>query len=228
MRASGARAPSRSRRRSDASRAPSERFDGFVALGCVIRGETTHYDHICAESARGLQELAVRDGLAIGYGILTCENEAQALARAALDGRDHGGAAVRACLAIIELKRRFAPGASGHELRRRDGRRAPAAAARQPPAQRRPACRGAGALSARAEPGPSPKRWSRIRPPSVRPGDRRRPAGRGRPGVFRRYRARRGSRPGAARRRHLGSAGRGLAVGAARFGAARDPARRRL
>ncbi len=86
----------------------SERFDGFVALGCVIRGETTHYDHICAESARGLQDLAVRDGLAVGYGILTVENEAQALARARPEGRDHGGAAVRACLAIVELKRRFA------------------------------------------------------------------------------------------------------------------------
>jgi 6,7-dimethyl-8-ribityllumazine synthase len=49
------------------------RFDGYVALGCVIRGETTHYDHICAEGARGLQDLAVRGGLAIGYGILTCE-----------------------------------------------------------------------------------------------------------------------------------------------------------
>jgi 6,7-dimethyl-8-ribityllumazine synthase len=86
----------------------TRRFDGYVALGCVIRGETTHYDHICAESARGLQELAVRDGLAIGYGILTCENEAQALARAAPEGRDHAGAAVRACLALVALKRRFA------------------------------------------------------------------------------------------------------------------------
>ncbi len=86
----------------------TRRFDGYVALGCVIRGETTHYDHICAESARGLQELATRDGLAIGYGILTCENEAQALARAAPEGRDHAGAAVRACLAIVALKRRFA------------------------------------------------------------------------------------------------------------------------
>jgi 6,7-dimethyl-8-ribityllumazine synthase len=91
-----------------AARAAGERFEGYVALGCVIRGETTHYDHICAESARGLQDLAARDGLAIGYGILTCENEAQALARAAPEGRDHAGAAVRACLAIIELKRRFA------------------------------------------------------------------------------------------------------------------------
>ena len=83
------------------------RFDGFVALGCVIRGETTHYDHICAETARALQDLALRDGIATGYGILTVENEAQALVRAAPDGRDKGGEAVRACLALIELKRRF-------------------------------------------------------------------------------------------------------------------------
>ena len=89
-----------------ASRA-NRNFDGFVALGCVIRGETTHYDHICAESARGLLDLAVRDGIAIGYGILTVENEAQALARASPEGRDKGGEAVRACLAIVELKRRL-------------------------------------------------------------------------------------------------------------------------
>jgi 6,7-dimethyl-8-ribityllumazine synthase len=85
----------------------AERFDGFVALGCVIRGETTHYDHICAETARALQDLAVRDGLAIGFGILTCENEAQALVRASPEDRDQGGRAVRACLALVDLKRRF-------------------------------------------------------------------------------------------------------------------------
>jgi 6,7-dimethyl-8-ribityllumazine synthase len=90
----------------------ADRFDGFVALGCVIRGETTHYDHICAETARSLQDLMVRDGLAVGYGILTCENEAQALVRAApadatKSGRDKGGEATRACLALIELKRRL-------------------------------------------------------------------------------------------------------------------------
>ncbi len=74
----------------------------------MIRGETTHYDHICAETARSLQDLAVRDGLAVGYGILTVENEAQALVRAApAIGRDKGGEAVRACLALVELKRRF-------------------------------------------------------------------------------------------------------------------------
>jgi 6,7-dimethyl-8-ribityllumazine synthase len=83
------------------------RFDGFVALGCVIRGETTHYDQICTETARSLQDLAVRDGFAIGYGILTVENEAQALVRAAPDGRDKGGEATRACLALVALKNRF-------------------------------------------------------------------------------------------------------------------------
>ena len=86
----------------------AERFDGYVALGCVIRGETTHYDHICEETARALQDMGVRDGLAIGYGILTVENEAQALARAAPGNRDKGGEAVRACLAVIDIKRRFA------------------------------------------------------------------------------------------------------------------------
>jgi 6,7-dimethyl-8-ribityllumazine synthase len=95
-----------------AAKGAGRRFDGFVALGCVIRGETTHYDHICAETARSLQDLAVRDGLAVGYGILTVENEAQALVRAApvehqAGGRDKGGEAVRACLALVELKRRF-------------------------------------------------------------------------------------------------------------------------
>jgi 6,7-dimethyl-8-ribityllumazine synthase len=86
----------------------SDRFDGFVALGCVIRGETTHYDHICAECARGLQDLAVRDGVAIGFGVLTVENEAQAIARASAEHRDKGGEAVRACLALISLRRRLA------------------------------------------------------------------------------------------------------------------------
>jgi 6,7-dimethyl-8-ribityllumazine synthase len=103
----------------------TSRFDGFVALGCVIRGETTHYDHICAESARGLQDLAVREGLAIGYGILTVENEAQALARAPAERRDKGGEAVRACLALVELKRRLA--GEENELTDRLAARQPAA-----------------------------------------------------------------------------------------------------
>ena len=80
-------------------------FDGYVALGCVIRGETTHYDYVCTESARGLQDLAVRHALAIGYGILTVENDDQAWARARVEVGNKGGDAARACLAMIELKR---------------------------------------------------------------------------------------------------------------------------
>lgn len=84
-------------------------FDGFVALGCVIRGETSHYDHICESTADWLQRLAVEHGLAIGYGILTCENEQQALHRANSggNGRDHGGSAARACMAMVGVKHRF-------------------------------------------------------------------------------------------------------------------------
>ena len=83
------------------------RFDGYVALGCVIRGETTHYDYVCNESARGLQDLALQHHIAIGFGILTVETEAQALARAAVGRKNKGGEAARACLAMIALKRRF-------------------------------------------------------------------------------------------------------------------------
>ena len=85
-------------------------FDGFVALGCVIRGETTHYDYVCQESSHGLQVLALDFNLAIGFGILTVESEAQALARARVDRKNKGGEAARACLAMIELKRRFGLG----------------------------------------------------------------------------------------------------------------------
>jgi 6,7-dimethyl-8-ribityllumazine synthase len=82
-------------------------FDGFVTLGCVIRGETSHYDYVCAESARKLQDLACEFTLALGYGILTCDTREQAWARAQVDGKDKGGEAARACLAMIELKRHF-------------------------------------------------------------------------------------------------------------------------
>ena len=82
-------------------------YDGYVALGCVIRGETTHYDYVCGESARGLQELAIRHAAAIGYGIITVENEAQAWDRARVDRQDKGGGAARACLDMLALRRRF-------------------------------------------------------------------------------------------------------------------------
>jgi len=83
------------------------RFDGYVALGCVIRGETSHYDHICQESARALQDLAVHYSLALGYGILTVENEEQAWVRARVSEGNKGGTTAAACLAMVELKRRF-------------------------------------------------------------------------------------------------------------------------
>lgn len=88
---------------------PSDRrrFDGYIALGCVIRGQTSHYDYVCEESARGLNDLVLKYGIALGYGVLTTENRDQALARASRDQHDRGGAAARACLAMIELKRQF-------------------------------------------------------------------------------------------------------------------------
>ncbi|HUJ97602.1 MAG TPA: 6,7-dimethyl-8-ribityllumazine synthase [Stellaceae bacterium] len=86
------------------------RFDGYLALGCVIRGETSHYDYVCGESAGGLQRLALEHNLAVGFGILTVENEAQALARARVDKKNKGGEAANACLAMIELKRHFGLG----------------------------------------------------------------------------------------------------------------------
>ncbi len=82
-------------------------YDGYVALGCVIRGETTHYEYVCTESAHGLQQLALEQKLAIGFGILTVENQEQALARAKVDQRNKGGEAAKAALAMVELKRRF-------------------------------------------------------------------------------------------------------------------------
>ena len=83
------------------------RYDGYIALGCVVRGETSHYDYVCQESARALQDLSVQYTLALGYGILTCENLDQAMERARRDGKDRGGHAARACLEMIGLKRQF-------------------------------------------------------------------------------------------------------------------------
>jgi 6,7-dimethyl-8-ribityllumazine synthase len=88
----------------------AKHYDGFVALGCVIRGETTHYDYICGESARGLMDLAVHEKLAIGYGILTVDSIEQAEARALTDRGDKGGDAAHACLAMVALRRRWRNG----------------------------------------------------------------------------------------------------------------------
>ncbi len=84
-------------------------YDGYVALGCVIRGETTHYDYVCGESARGLQELAFRDRLAIGFGVLTCENGEQAWARASVDRKNKGAEVAHAALRMIAIKRELGP-----------------------------------------------------------------------------------------------------------------------
>lgn len=81
-----------------------KRFDGYVALGCVIRGETSHYDTVCNESARGLMDLALAENLAIGNGIITVEDEDQAWARADQNRKDKGGDAARAALAMAKLK----------------------------------------------------------------------------------------------------------------------------
>ncbi|MHB1111474.1 MAG: 6,7-dimethyl-8-ribityllumazine synthase [Devosia sp.] len=80
-------------------------YDGFLALGCVIRGETTHYDIVANESARALMDLAVKHELAFGNGIQTVENDVQAWARAKVDEKNKGGAAARAALAMVVLKR---------------------------------------------------------------------------------------------------------------------------
>jgi 6,7-dimethyl-8-ribityllumazine synthase len=82
-------------------------YDGVVALGCVIRGETIHFEIVSHQSARGLMELSVARGLPIGNGIITVENEAQAFARARLEEQDKGGDAARAALALVGLKRRL-------------------------------------------------------------------------------------------------------------------------
>ena len=87
--------------------ADSGSFDAFVALGVVIRGETYHFEVVAEESARGIMALTL-DGLAVGNGILTVENEAQAIARADPRQSDKGGHAVQAALALLDLRGRFA------------------------------------------------------------------------------------------------------------------------
>jgi 6,7-dimethyl-8-ribityllumazine synthase len=83
-------------------------YDGFIALGCVIRGETHHFEIVANESARALMDLILNDGLCIGNGILTVEDEEQAFHRARREELNKGGDAARACLALISLKQRFA------------------------------------------------------------------------------------------------------------------------
>ncbi|MFA6219907.1 MAG: 6,7-dimethyl-8-ribityllumazine synthase [Erythrobacter sp.] len=85
----------------------SGQFDGYVAIGVVIRGETYHFEIVAGESARGIMALTM-DGIAIGNGILTVENEQQALVRADPAQKDKGGEAARAAMALLDLQTRFA------------------------------------------------------------------------------------------------------------------------
>ena len=85
----------------------SRRFDGYVALGCVVRGETDHYDHICRETISGLMAVALQFGLAMGQGILTVHRLDQAMARSGQDGHNKGAEAAAAALAQIGAARRL-------------------------------------------------------------------------------------------------------------------------
>ncbi len=89
----------------DSARRHRRPYDGAVALGCVIRGDTIHFDIVAHQSARGLMDLAVTQQLPIGNGIITVDNEAQAWVRARQEDQDKGGDAARAALAMVALKR---------------------------------------------------------------------------------------------------------------------------
>jgi|TARA_R110002095_G_scaffold62454_1_gene52769 6,7-dimethyl-8-ribityllumazine synthase len=98
---------------SDASRAGGldKAYDGYVTLGVVIRGETTHYDIVSNESARALMDLTINDKIALGNGIQTVENNDQAWARANVSDKNKGGGAAAAALAMAALKQRYGAGA---------------------------------------------------------------------------------------------------------------------
>lgn len=86
-------------------RASDARYAGYIALGCVIRGQTSHYDYVCENSIGGIQKLVLEYSLASGTGILTCPNRELALERARVDQQDKGGWAAHACLEMMKLKR---------------------------------------------------------------------------------------------------------------------------
>lgn len=91
----------------DAAEQGGVNYDGFIALGMVIRGETYHFDIVANESSRALMDLAVSESLAIGNGILTVENDEQAWARVRKSDKDKGGFAARAALTMIELREKL-------------------------------------------------------------------------------------------------------------------------
>ena len=83
------------------------RHRGCIALGCVIKGQTSHFDIVARESSSGLHQLAIQHGVPVGSGILTCETREQAWERASVDGRNKGGDAARACLTLMRLEQHF-------------------------------------------------------------------------------------------------------------------------
>jgi 6,7-dimethyl-8-ribityllumazine synthase len=94
----------------DAAKRKKKPYDGAVALGCVIQGDTFHFDIVAMQSARALMDLSVAQQLPIGNGILTVDNEAQAWARATFGEGNKGGEAARAALALVQLRRQVAKG----------------------------------------------------------------------------------------------------------------------
>jgi 6,7-dimethyl-8-ribityllumazine synthase len=88
--------------------AESGRFDGVVCLGAVIRGETSHYDYVCGESARGIQDVQLKTGVPCSFGVLTVDSLEQALARSGGDKRDSGRHAAEAVLALLKIKQTLA------------------------------------------------------------------------------------------------------------------------
>ena len=89
-----------------------KKYDGYVALGCVIRGETTHYDYVCNECARGLQMIALGYNVPVGFGVLTVENQDQAKKRASVNGGNKGREAADACMRMIAMREEFGATAS--------------------------------------------------------------------------------------------------------------------
>lgn len=92
--------------------AESGRYAGVVCLGAVIRGETSHYDYVCGESARGIQDVQLETGVPCSFGVLTVDSLDQALARSGGDKRDSGRHAAEAVLALLEIKKALATGAT--------------------------------------------------------------------------------------------------------------------
>lgn len=84
--------------------AETGRYDGIACLGAVIRGETSHYDHVCEEAARGIQDVALRTGVPCGFGLLTVETMAQAIVRSGGGKRDEGAHAAEAVLALVRMR----------------------------------------------------------------------------------------------------------------------------